>query len=82
MIRDGIKNSTVSTLMRIPFAKTIPMSNPMENFIKASAIKPKKVATPQARMDLAECRIALAMAAVRSSPFSRSAVNEWIRKME
>ncbi len=82
MISDGIRNSTVRTLMRIPFARTMPMSKPMANFISDSAMNPKKVAKPHARMDLDEWRIAFVIASVRSSPASRSIVKEWIRKIE
>ena len=48
----GMKKTTVSKLNTIPFARTRPKSNPMENFIVTRAKKPTTVVRLLAKMEL------------------------------
>ncbi len=47
-----MKKTTVSKLNTIPFARTRPRSNPMENFIVTRAKKPTTVVRLLAKMEL------------------------------
>ena len=81
-INAGIRNSTVTRLMTIPFASTNPKSRPMENRISISTINPTMVVAPLARIEDREFRMACTMASSAGSPFSFIFVKECNRNTE
>ena len=60
----GMKNTTVSRLKIMPFASTIPMSNPILNFIKAKTMNPTIVVRLLAKMEFSASLIAFVRAVI------------------
>ena len=81
-IREGIKNTIANMEHTIPFANTIPRSNPIENFIITNTMNPTNVVRELAEIVFIDVLSAFFRAIVLSASFFCSTLYAFSRNIE